>query len=145
MPEVTRILLIEDNDADVLLIQKALESTHRSFETSRFQNGAEALPVLLDSQPADLPDAILLDLNTPCCDGMDILRQIRSSPRLTGIPVGILTGSAAPGDRQRALTNGASHYIHKAASYDAFLSNVREAVLAMVNRNNRSVESRLPS
>ena len=69
----------------------------------------------------------------PRCDGMDILRQIRSSPRLTGIPVGILTGSAASSDRQRALTNGASRYIHKAASYDAFVSNVSEAVLGMLS------------
>ena len=133
MPEKKRILLIEDNEADLLLIEKALESTHRPFETSRFEDGAAALPALLATQPADLPDAILLDLNMPCCDGMDILRQIRSSPRLTGIPVGILTGSTAPSDRQRALTNGASRYIHKATSYDVFVSNVSEAVLSMLS------------
>ena len=132
MPEKKRILLIEDNEADVLLIEKALESTHRPFETSRFRDGAEALPILLAAQPADLPDAILLDLNMPRCDGMDILRQIRSSPSLTRIPVGILTGSAAPSDRQGALTFGASRYIYKAPSYDAFVSNVSEAVLAML-------------
>lgn len=132
MTEKKRILLIEDNEADVLLIEKALESTHRLFETSRFEDGDAALLGLLATQPTDLPDAILLDLNMPRCNGMDILRQIRSSPRLTDIPVGILTGSAASSDRQRALTNGASRYIHKAASYDAFVSNVSEAVLAML-------------
>lgn len=132
MSERKRIFLIEDNEADVLLIEKALESLDRPFETSRFRDGAEALSALLATQPADLPDAILMDLNTPRCDGMDILRQIRSSPRLTGVPVGILTGSAASSDRQRALTIGASRYIQKASSYDTFISNVSEGVIAML-------------
>ncbi|HET8547390.1 MAG TPA: response regulator [Bryobacteraceae bacterium] len=132
MDEKKRIVLIEDNEADVFLIERALAATHCALETRRFRDGAEALPVLLASQETTLPDAILLDLNMPRSDGMDILRQIRSSPRLAGIPVGILTGSVASSDRQRALTNGASRYIHKAASYDAFVSNVSEAVLAML-------------
>ena len=133
MSERKRIVLIEDNEADVFLIEKALESIHHHpFETSHYRDGAEALPALLATQQADLPDAILLDLNMPRCDGMGILRQIRSSPGLTDIPIGILTGSTASSDRQRALTIGASRYIHKAASYDTFVSNVSEAVLAML-------------
>lgn len=127
------IVLIEDNEADVFLIERALAATHRALETVRFRDGAEALPVLLAAQETALPDVILLDLNMPRCDGLDILRRIRSSPKLTAIPVGILTGSVASSDRQRASTIGASRYIHKASDYDAFICNVGQAVEAMLD------------
>ena len=52
MPEKKRIVLIEDNEADGLLVEKALDATHRPFETSRFSDGAAALLVLLATQPA---------------------------------------------------------------------------------------------
>jgi CheY-like chemotaxis protein len=125
MDEKKRIVLIEDNEADVFLIERALAATHRPFETSRFRDGVEALPVLLASQETSLPDLILLDLNMPRYDGLDILRRIRSSPKLTAIPVGILTGSVAASDRQRASTIGATRYIHKDSHYDAFISKCR--------------------
>ena len=132
MSERKRIVLIEDNEADVFLIEKALESIRHPFETSHFRDGAEALPALLDAPETELPDVILLDLNMPRCNGLDILQKIRSSPKLTGIPVGILTGSVASSDQQRAGTIGASRYIHKAAAYETFVGNVSEAVLAML-------------
>lgn len=128
-----RILLIEDNEADIFLIERALAATLRPLETQCFRNGAEALAVLLASEEASLPHLILLDLNMPRYDGLDILRRIRSSPKLNAIPVGILTGSVAASDRQLASTIGATRYIHKDSRYDAFVSNVGNAVKAMLD------------
>jgi CheY-like chemotaxis protein len=135
-----RIVLIEDNDGDVYLIERALAATRRPFEISRYKDGAEALRVLLVAQQTTPPDLILLDLNMPRCDGLEILRRIRSSPNLTAVPVGILTGSVTASDRQIASTIGATRYIHKASHYDAFVSNVSNAVEEMLDeqdlRNN---------
>ena len=139
--ETKRIALIEDNEADVFLIERALSATHRPFETSCYKDGAEALTVFLAAQETTLPDVILLDLNMPRCDGLEVLRQIRSSPKLASIPVGILTGSTAANDRQRASTIGATRYIHKASHYDAFISNVGQAVEAMLDERKLQTKS----
>lgn len=133
MHDKNRILLIEDNDGDVELIERALAATRRPFEISRFRDGVEALPVLLAAREEELPDVILLDLNMPASRGLDILQRIRSTPKLTGIPVGILTGSLASSDAQRALTMGAARYIHKPVHYDAYISGVGNAVEAMLD------------
>lgn len=133
MAEMKRIVLIEDNEADVFLIERALAATDRTFETSHFRDGTEALRALLAPQQTSLPDVILLDLNMPRSNGLDILRQIRSSPKLTAIPVGILSGSVAVSDQQQASTIGASRYIHKDSHYDAFVSNVGKAVESMLD------------
>jgi CheY-like chemotaxis protein len=133
MDEKKRIALIEDNDGDVYLIERALAAMQRPFETCRFKDGEEALSVLLASQETSFPDLILLDLNMPRCDGLDILRRIRASPKLNDVPVGILTGSVAASDRQRASTIGSTCYIHKDSHYDAFVSNVGQAVEAMLD------------
>lgn len=87
-----RILLIEDNDADVFMIRKALQANNLDCEIIRFEDGNDAR-VALSSQeePPLCPDLILLDLNTPPSDGIDTLREIRSTPRLVDVPVAILT------------------------------------------------------
>lgn len=132
MDKTKHIVLIEDNEGDVFLVERALAATRRPFETRSFQDGAAALHVLLAASEAEVPDVILLDLNMPRCEGLDILRQIRASSKLSAIPVGILTGSADSSDRQRASTIGATRYIHKASSYDEFIRNVGEAVESML-------------
>ena len=137
MDEKKRIVLIEDNEADVFLIERALAAMRRPFKTSRFQDGVDALPVLLASPDTLLPDLILLDLNMPRSNGLDILRQIRSSPKLADIPVGILTGSDASSDRKRASTIGATCYIHKVSHYDAFVGNLGQAIEAMLDEPER--------
>ena len=133
MEQRKRIVVIEDNEGDVYLIERALATTSRRFETSSYRDGAEALVSLLTAKEATLPDVILLDLNMPRCDGLDILRQIRSSPTLAAVPVGILTGSVAASDRKLASTIGATRYIHKASHYDDFVSKVGHAVEAMLD------------
>jgi len=133
MHDKKRILLIEDSDEDVFLIESALAAMLRSFETSRFLDGGEALQDLVAAEEENLPDVILLDLNMPRSEGLNVLQRIRSTPKLSGIPVGILTGSLASGDAQRALTMGASRYIHKPVNYEAFVSGVSEAVEAMLH------------
>lgn len=127
-----RIFIVEDNDADALIINEALPAP--GFALTRFEDGRQALIHLLKADEP-LPDAVLLDLNLPVSEGLDILRQIRLSPKLTGIPVGILTGSEIPNDELRASNLGASRYVHKPKSYDSFVTGVREAVGQMLGQH----------
>jgi chemotaxis family two-component system response regulator Rcp1 len=84
------IIFIEDSEADASVIHEALTTSSLECEVKRFRNGAEAIPTLID-ESTPVPDVILLDLNMPKSDGLDILRRIRNTPGLTYTPVGILT------------------------------------------------------
>ncbi|MGH9630356.1 MAG: hypothetical protein ACRD7E_18745 [Bryobacteraceae bacterium] len=68
-----------------------------------FNNGEEALQALCPPEGAEpntfIPDAILLDLNTPKSDGFNVLIRLRQTPRLAHVPIAILTLSQATSDR----------------------------------------------
>jgi len=126
-----RVLVIEDNEADASVIQDAL-AARTDCEVTRFVDGADALAALLNDS-IQLPDAILLDLNLPRSEGLDILLAIRNTPRLSEIPVGILTSSQLPSDELRASLIGAVCYVHKPFSYEQFVNRVRQAIAGMVD------------
>jgi CheY-like chemotaxis protein len=122
-----RITLIEDNAADVFLIKKALQAKNIDCDVTHFEAGDQALAALMLNN-ADLPDLILLDLNLPRTDGLDILRAIRTRPRLANIPVAIMTSSEASSDKHRASALGAVRYIMKPPELEDFLTQVGDAI-----------------
>src|SRR4051794_10675157 len=99
-----QIIIVEDNAADIFLIRKALDEKGFSYMLTRFEDGEEALHALCPDtgESTVAPDVIVLDLNVPRCEGIEVLRQIRETPRLHDIPVAILTSSESPIDRRRA-------------------------------------------
>lgn len=132
MTQTAKIVLIEDNPADVLLVEKALSESGIMYALTRFENGAAAVQALCaPAQAGDLPDAILLDLNTPRTDGFDALRQLRQSPRLAAVPLAILTSSRTQSDKHRATIHGA-RYIEKPSQLKEFLAVVGQAVKEML-------------
>ena len=128
----SRIVLIEDNPADVLLVQKALEANGVACEMTQFDSGLEALKVLCPPQGTEanqfVPDAILLDLNTPKSDGFDVLVQLKNTPCLADVPVAIFTSSQARSDKARSDSLGAARYIQKPSGLEEFLSTVGRAI-----------------
>jgi CheY-like chemotaxis protein len=129
-----RIVLIEDNPADVLLIELALKENGITYELTRFANGEDAVRSLCDSEAAGvtpLPDAILLDLNTPHSDGFQVLVKFRKSPRFTSVPIAIITSSRATSDKHRAQLQG-TRLIEKPSQLEAFLATVGGAVKEML-------------
>src|SRR5205085_5148434 len=88
--ETKQIFVIEDNEADASLMEEALATAGLQYEVTRFRDGTEAMRFLL-AQGTLVPDAILLDLEMPQSEGLDILRRIRATPKLSEIPVGIVT------------------------------------------------------
>jgi CheY-like chemotaxis protein len=129
-----QIVLIEDNPGDVYLFEMALKENGIPCQLTRFDNGAEALLVLCAPEAADglVPDAILLDLNTPRSDGFEVLNKLKQFPRLSHVPVAVLTSSQASSDRHRAALQNV-RFIQKPAHLEEFLATVGLAVKEMLH------------
>ncbi len=119
-----RILVAEDNRADVILMQEALAEYALTYSLRVLSDGAETLSFLrgidLNNHPA-CPDMILLDLNLPKVDGHELLRLIREHPVCSDVPVIVVTSSDSAEDRQRAAQLGATDYFRKPSSLEEFL------------------------
>lgn len=119
------ILLVEDNVDDVELTRLALEQNKIPNMLVVAKDGAEAMQLLSAESLAeygDLPAVILLDLNLPKLDGMEVLRLIREDPRIRFIPIVILTSSEEDRDLIHTYELGANSYIKKPVDFAEFLA-----------------------
>jgi len=134
---ISQIVLIEDNPADVLLVKMALKENDVACEITIFKTGEEAVRALCPPPGAQknllVPDAILLDLNTPKSDGFEVLGILKKTPRLANVTVAIITSSKADSDKARTYRIGAIRYIHKSAQLEEFLNKVGQAVKEMLS------------
>jgi chemotaxis family two-component system response regulator Rcp1 len=126
MKAVPAILLVEDNPADAEIARRALRDTGRPVELFVVRDGQEALDYLLrPGRPAGgtwrRPDLILLDLNMPRLNGLDVLRQIRAHAELRTVPVLVLTTSGRPEDVRQTYAAGANTYIEKPHDFARFV------------------------
>jgi CheY-like chemotaxis protein len=119
------ILLVEDDPGDVVLVREAFDHNKVRNELRVASDGIYALEALRD-RSAPLPDLILLDLNLPRMDGRELLSEIRADPRLTRLPVVVLTTSDAETDIVRSYELHANAYITKPVDLQRFLEVVRE-------------------
>lgn len=111
-----QIWLIEDNSGDALLIAEALDQSAHNSQLVTFKSASDALRQLF-SGIIQRPDLILLDMNLPKMNGIELLQKIRSTEGLEAIPVVVLTTSSSPGDVKSAYAHGANCFITK--SFDA--------------------------
>lgn len=121
--QAINILLVEDNPADVLLTEEALEESKLINRISTVKDGEEAMAFLRKEgkyRGAATPDLILLDLNLPKKDGREVLKDIKEDPELRVIPVVILTTSAADEDVLRTYQLHANCYIMKPVDFAQF-------------------------
>jgi len=119
-----RILVIEDNDADVFLLGRALNQQDRRFELISLADGDAALAFIRREgayADAAVPDLILVDLNLPKCDGEDILREIRHTKHLAGVPVCAWSSSQSRRDRDLLTDLGVVRFITKPSGLDQFM------------------------
>ena len=123
------ILLVEDNPADVRLIQLILEDAEFHVNFTVASNGREALTILSDwrgGADAGRPDMILLDLNMPVMDGREVLAAREKDANLSRIPVVVLTTSQSPEDLEYAYSKCISSYITKPVDVFQFNTKVRD-------------------
>jgi chemotaxis family two-component system response regulator Rcp1 len=122
------IFLIEDNRADVRLIQEALKISTLAHQLVTVRDGIEAMAYLHqegDYASASPPDLILLDLNLPRKDGREVLAEIKSDPNLKRIPVIVLTTSRNEDDILHSYELHANCYITKSRQLEDLFTIVR--------------------
>ncbi|MEB3182280.1 MAG: response regulator [Nostocaceae cyanobacterium] len=110
------IFLVEDNKADVRLIQEVLKHSSIPHQVVTVRNGMDAMTYLRrEGEYADAlrPDLILLDLNLPRKDGREVLAEIKSDPSLKRIPVVVLTTSKNEEDISQSYELHVNCYITK--------------------------------
>lgn len=114
--EKLRVLLVEDNPGDVLLITELLSDRKTELEIDVASDGEEALNYLFGRgryQQAISPQLVVLDLNLPRVSGLDVLAILRKDPRMSPLPVVVLSSSDAERDIVESYCRGANTYIQK--------------------------------
>lgn len=117
------ILLVEDNEGDILLTTEALEESDIPTRITVVKDGEEALNFLQKKNnfnKSKSPDLVLLDINLPKVNGIEVLRTIKSHEDLKHIPVVILSTSSSEEDILKCYSNYASCFITKPLSAHSF-------------------------
>ena len=112
------ILLVDDDEIDTLLFQRAVKSSGLSWQVSTAFDGVQALEYLNTSGNASgpgRPKLVLLDWKMPRLGGREVLKAIKVDANLRSIPVIVLTSSDDPVDVVEAYRLGANTYIRKPA------------------------------
>jgi two-component system, chemotaxis family, response regulator Rcp1 len=116
-----RILLVEDNPADVDLLRRALAHAGLDCELTVIDDGADALALVRQGgESAGGLDLAILDLNLPKHSGMEVLAEIRSSRVFANLPVIVLSSSSSLPDRARSEGFGVRKYIVKPPDLEEF-------------------------
>lgn len=122
------ILLVEDNPADVELTLEALQGGKLLNNISVAKDGVEAISFLRREgkfSQVNRPDLILLDLNLPRKNGFEVLQEVKGDPRLSRIPIIVLSTSNADRDIVKSYDLKANCYVCKPVELDEFLGFIR--------------------
>ena len=119
---VPPILLVEDNPMDLDLTLRAFSKKKFSNQVHVARDGEEALAFIQRWEAGEaVPAVILLDINLPKINGLEVLRQLKAHERYRRIPVVILTSSREDKDLNTAYDLGVNSYIEKPVSFNKFM------------------------
>lgn len=136
------ILLVEDNPVDLDLTLRAFKSRRLTNPIEIARDGEEALSFIEKWQNGDpVPVVILLDLNLPKVNGLEVLEAIKKHPDFKTIPVVVLTTSSESRDVKTSYQLGANSYIVKPVDFEKFMEVARQIELywSVLNRPIESV------
>ena len=117
-----RFLLVDDSVGDQLLAAEAFQQLRPDCVLTCVSSGAEALEMLRSQKVR--PDVVLLDVNMPGMNGLQVLEAIKADPRLALLPVVMLSTSNAENDVQAAYTLHANSYLVKAPIFEDFVAQI---------------------
>lgn len=122
------ILLVEDNKADIRLIEEALKNSAISYQMVIARDGMDAMAYLRQEgeyAESPRPDLIVLDLNLPKKDGREVLAEIKTDAKLKRIPVIVLTTSRNEDDVHQSYDLNANCYITKSRNLSQLFAIVK--------------------
>jgi CheY-like chemotaxis protein len=135
------ILLVEDNPDDADLTLRAFKLNNITNTIVVVHDGAEALDYLFGEgvyarrESTAMPTLVLLDLNLPKIDGLEVLRRLRADPRTKRVPVIILTTSHEQEEVFKAYENGCNSYVRKPVESAQFCDAVKQLGLFWLLHN----------
>jgi CheY-like chemotaxis protein len=115
----TRVLYIEDNDVNMMIVRELL-SQRPTIEFHGAADGHKGVAMARELQPA----LVLVDMQLPDIDGIEVLRQLRADPATAGLACIALSANAMPEDVRRARAAGFDDYWTKPIDLSAFLASI---------------------
>jgi two-component system response regulator len=113
-----QLLVAEDNPEDLEILRRALARSGLACDLRVARDGQEAVALLLEDERAvPPPDLVVLDLNMPKLNGLEVLQRIRASGRIALLPVVMLTVSTRDEDVMESYRLGANTYLQKPAEF----------------------------
>ncbi|GGK41075.1 response regulator [Deinococcus malanensis] len=125
------VLMVEDNQADVMLMELALEDFLPDLSLQVVPDGVDALAYLKRQPPyehASRPQLMLLDGNTPRKSAVEVLAEVRQDPAFRDLPVLVFSGSTAEADAKKSIQAGATAYITKPTGLDEYTRVVQDTL-----------------
>jgi two-component system response regulator len=135
------VLVVEDSPTDEALLVRALGKFGITNPIVSVRDGLEAIDYLFATgryqsrKPADLPAVVLIDLNLPKLDGLEVLRRMRADYRTKLLPVAIFTSSIEEQDLINGYSLGANSYVRKPIEFSKFVKAVGQLVTYWVELN----------
>jgi CheY-like chemotaxis protein len=126
MTKLLNILLVEDDEVDIMNVQRAFKKNNIGNPLFIARNGLEALQMLRNESEEQLPyiHIILLDINMPKMGGIEFLTEIRKDDALKATSVFVMTTSNEDGDKISAFNLNVAGYILKPLSFESFASSI---------------------
>ena len=118
------ILLVEDDQVDIMTVNRALKEIHVTNPVVSRENGEEAIHYLRDPE-SEQPCIILLDLNMPIMNGIEFLQVVKHDSQFKRIPVVVLTTSEEQQDKVNSFNLGVAGYMAKPVDYRQFVEVMR--------------------
>ena len=133
-----RIMILDDEETNVLIVKKYLQQQgYRRFDTLCDPRQA------VESAIKNEPDVLLLDINMPYINGLEILRQFSVEPKLQNVPVLILTAQTASEIKKNALELGANDFLTKPVDPNELIPRVRNALVFKSHLNQLADQKRV--
>jgi CheY-like chemotaxis protein len=128
MSKSKKIILVEDNINDAELTILAFKKFYSDIEILHLKNGVEVLDFIFNVANNDFiksVNLILLDINMPMVNGLQVLQRLKNTNNIKYIPVVMLTSSLEEKDLEESYNLGANSYLKKPVSFDDFLNTVK--------------------
>lgn len=131
-PQKVDIILVEDNPHEAMLAIRSLKKHHLANNLIHLDDGEQAMNFIFSEgefssniNPPS-PKLILLDINLPKINGLDILRRVKADARTQKIPIVLLTSSREESDIMESYKLGANSYIVKPVDFNSFSQAIHE-------------------